>query len=153
MITAAASGCVFLASSSTCRPSIPGILRSTSRIDHRSLWIRSRAVSPSGAVASVYPSFSSHADSDSRTISSSSTMRIRVRSLLMVLVSLLSDLGEAGLAVVAERRLLHVHLGEGDRARHDARRQGAVQEAESVPQLVQALLLEPRGEQRRVGAE
>src|SRR5450759_815940 len=146
MITATASGCSLRDSSSTCRPSMPGIFRSTRRSDQRSFLIRARAVSPSGAVARVYPSFSSQADNDSRTISSSSTMRIRVRSLLMVFVSLLSDLGVAALAVVAECRVLGVHVQQVDRPRHDARGQRAVQKAERVPELVNAFLHQSSGE-------
>src|SRR5512142_1256952 len=139
MITAARSGCSFLASSSTCRPSMPGILRSTSRIDHGSALSISTAVGPSGAVASVYPSCSSHPDSDSRTISSSSTISIRVRSLLMVLFLSLYFLVTRP-AVFAEQRGLGVNIENRHRSRHHALRPLAVNEAEGVAELVHALL-------------
>src|SRR5512139_628731 len=146
MMTAMASGWSFFASSSTCRPSMPGILRSTSRIDQRSFLIRSTAVSPSGEVARVYPSFSSHADNDSRTISSSSTTRIRVRSLLMGDLLPLLELAVLRPAVGAESVVLRIHLGQGDRTPHDAAPVVAVNQAEGVDELVDEFLGEPGGQ-------
>src|SRR5512139_3531176 len=153
MMTATASGCSFFASSSTCRPSMPGILRSTSRIDQRSFLIRSTAVSPSGAVASVYPSFSSQADNDSRTISSSSTTRMRVRSLLMGDLLPLLEFAVFRPAVGAESVVLRIHLGQCDRTPHDAPRLVAVNQAEGVAELVDAFLGEPGGQQDVGGAD
>ena len=83
MITTVADGCSLRASASTWSPSIPGIFMSTSRIDHGSLASFTSAVGPSSALATVYPSFSSQPLSDSRTISSSSTISILVLAIDM----------------------------------------------------------------------
>src|SRR5664279_1389929 len=124
MITTAVSGLFSLTRRRTSRPSIPGILRSTMRIDQRPSSTAFTPARPSGAVPIVYPSFSSQPERDSRTISSSSTSRIRVFFLLMGFSDLVDVLEEEGPARLAEVRLLGVHVPKARRARgrHDGGR-------------------------------
>src|SRR3972149_1453813 len=140
MMTTTAWGRSFRASSRTPRPSIPGILRSTRRIPPGSPRRRSTAVGPSGAVATVYPSFSSQPAIDSRTISSSSTTRILVFLLSMGSPDLSPRLLEADPAVATQGAALGIHLRDAHRARHHAAGVVAVDEPEGVAQLVDALL-------------
>src|SRR5664279_2263172 len=136
MITTAVSGLFSLTRRRTSRPSIPGILRSTMRIDQRPSSTAFTPARPSGAVPIVYPSFSSQPERDSRTISSSSTSRIRVFFLLMGFSDLVDVLEEEGPARLAEVRLLGVHVPKARRARHRAAGAEAVKEPERMPELV-----------------
>src|SRR5664280_3806281 len=136
MITTAVSGLFSFTRRRTSRPSIPGIFRSTRRIGHRASSMALSPRSPSAAVPIVYPSFSSQPERDSRTISSSSTSRIRVFFLLMGFSDLVDVLEEEGPARLAEVRLLGVHVPKARRARHRAAGAEAVKEPERVPELV-----------------
>src|SRR3990167_4834016 len=157
MMTVVACGWILRACSSTWSPSIPGIFMSTRRMAQGSWCSFSIADGPSAAEATVYPSFSSHPVSDSRTISSSSTMRILVLAVDMGSILLKRDI--PGPASRAETRALCVDGADAGRARHHARRRAAVfvfervavHQSERVSQLVYRLARQPRRGQPPIG--
>ena len=76
-MTTVRSGDRLLASSSTSTPSMPGILTSSSMRWKDPVSSTASASAPDAAMATVYPSSSSHSFKESRTTSSSSTTRMR----------------------------------------------------------------------------
>src|SRR3972149_4153042 len=146
MITTAVSGWTLRISSRSCKPSIPGIFRSTRAIDQRPALAFSSADGPSSATSTRWPSSRSHPDSDSRTISSSSTTRIRVRSLLIGAPGVIALVEITGPAVAAESSALGVDLEQTGRPGHHTLTNTAVDEAEGVPELVRGLFEQGRRE-------
>src|SRR5512137_1045669 len=76
-MTTATSASLSLIRRNTSRPSIPSILMSNSRMSKRFSRHFFKALSPLAAVCTAWPSRCSQAASDSRMITSSSTIRIR----------------------------------------------------------------------------
>ena len=76
MMTTSVSGEKLVTCSSSSIPFISGISRSVSTRSNDSVFIISAAIAPFAASRTLYPSFASTKESDSRMISSSSTISI-----------------------------------------------------------------------------
>ena len=151
MITITASGCCFLTSARSCRPSMPGIFRSTSRIGPGLRPHRLQGGGPVGGDAArvavlVQPARQRLAhdllvvhDQDPRTWRS---CRLQSRSA--------ASLGEPDPAVRAQAAALGVDVAHRRRPRHHAARVFAVEQPEEMADLVHRFLDHaPRHPRRR----